>query len=208
MFMCTIVQCSTDGVHLSLSSGFHLHFEICFDSLVNYILCFTLFNRESVKVVTIRKANTTVSNGNHQKTQPSTNGTVKKRNCSQIQPFLSKKIMGYKGENILLDSLRDDALGDVSESSDYGGAPEDDSHIPANPPDGMNDHLDHVISQMPTNPQKIIEGGNCPDQEPDDDRDSSDGSSGSLDSSRDSSPSHEPITAKWLEVRLITLVCN
>ena len=195
-------------MHLSLSSGFYLHFEICFDSLVNYILSFTLFNRGSVKVVTITKANATVSNGNHQKTQPSTNGSVKKRNRSQTQPFFSKKIMSYKGENMLSDSLREDASGDVSESSDYGGVPEDDSDVPANPLNGMNDQLDHVPSQIPTNPQKIIEGGNCPDQEPDENLDSSDGSSESSDSGRDSSLSQEPTTAKWLKVRLITLVCN
>ena len=167
-----------------------------------------MFNRGSVKVVTIRAANATVSNGNNQKTQPSANGTVKKRNRSQIQSFFSKKIMCYKGENILSNSFRDDASDDVSEGSDYGGAPEDDSDVPANPLDGMNDQLDHVPSQVPTNPQQIIEGGNCPDQEPDEDRESSDGSSESLVSSRDSSPCHEPITAKWLKVRLITLVCN
>ena len=117
--------------------------------------------------------------------------------------------MTDKGENILSDGSGDDPSRDVSEGSDYGvvgtnGA----SDFSPNLSNGMNDPLDHVPSQMPTSIEKVIESGNCPDQEPDEDRNSSDGSSESSDSSRDSSPSHESITAKCLKVRLITLLCN
>ena len=117
--------------------------------------------------------------------------------------------MTDKGENILSDGSGDDASRDVSEGSDHGvvgtnGA----SDFPPNLSNDMNDPLPHVPSQMPSSIEKIIEGGNCPDQEPDEDRDSSDGSSETSNSGRDSSPCHESITAKCLKVRLITELCN